>query len=137
MKRAGTCRYFNGIQHARCDKDLVYRDVVGGPYFGWANRLPCIASGPVNANARAVCSSFEEPTAADLKADRAAKARAMAMFRQVIPIIESIKREHRGATWTGEVTCPVCRGRLLVAHAGLNGHVSGRCLSTNCLEWQE
>lgn len=35
------CRHFRGIQHDTCLAGVNTRQLVGGPDFGWACRLPC------------------------------------------------------------------------------------------------
>lgn len=46
------CRFFNGLgfgagERAKCcEAGINYRELVGGPDFGWARRIPCLDGSP-------------------------------------------------------------------------------------------
>lgn len=54
-----------------------------------------------------------------------------------LPVMEQVKKDHKGEDWVGMVECPKCKGELQVSHARYNGHVHGRCKTDNCLGWME
>lgn len=37
------CIHFAGIQHDTCAAGVNYQRLLGGPRFGWAKHLPCLA----------------------------------------------------------------------------------------------
>ena len=39
--------------------------------------------------------------------------------------------------WQDMVECPVCKGKLHLSHAAVNGHVWGKCETAGCVEWME
>jgi|GEM_PF-6331189 len=51
-----TCRHFNGPLHnASCKAEINYRELVGGPDFGWMARLPCAGNSPIKKQPLANC----------------------------------------------------------------------------------
>lgn len=55
----------------------------------------------------------------------------------IAPVIAEIKQGHKGESWSGEVECPKCKGRLKVSPAACNGHTAGFCRTEGCLRWRE
>ena len=45
-----------------------------------------------------------------------------------------LKKGHGG---TGEIECPVCKGRLRYSVASLNGHIWGACSNPECVRWMQ
>lgn len=37
----------------------------------------------------------------------------------------------------GVIVCPACKGELEWRRASVNGHVSAKCKTKNCLSWME
>jgi hypothetical protein len=36
---------------------------------------------------------------------------------------------------SGEIECPICKGRLRYSVAGINGHIWGTCSTPECVRW--
>ena len=125
VSKAGTCVHFNGIQNKECKAGVIYRSFHGD--------VPCITK----YRKLSMCGKYTEPTAEQI-ADSEAKHEAFfARFTKVLPLVAEIKKEHKGQTWQGVRTCPVCGGRLHLSHSAYNGHVWGRCGTQDCLSWME
>lgn len=88
-------------------------------------------------NQKAHCDQFEEPTDAEVAAYEAEGEALVERFRLIAPLIDKFKLEHKGKSWQGIVECPVCKGKLHLSHAALNGHVCGQCETEGCLGWIE
>lgn len=58
-------------------------------------------------------------------------------FAKAVPLIQRIKQEHRGQSWSGVEECPACHGCLRLSIAASNGHVWGKCQTAGCLAWME
>ena len=143
MKQAGTCRHFNGIglrdDDKRCDAGVNYREHVGGPNLGWCLRMPCVRVGGINRDPSEVveCDLYEEPSSEEIAESNAELQRLLDRIEMTIPLIERIKREHRGEIWTGTEPCPVCGAKLSLSHSAINGHVCVKCETDGCVSWVE
>ncbi len=58
-------------------------------------------------------------------------------MKTTLPLIAKVKAEHEGKDWQGTERCPACGGTLHLTHSSYNGHVWGRCETTDCLSWME
>lgn len=127
MKK-GTCRFFNGVQHDKCKAGVEYRSLGQG-------KLPCITE--YRGTDFAECDKYTEPSNEEVeKFDRVMRAASERMMK-LIPFISRLKSEHKGKSWEGIETCPICSGKLHVTHASINGHVWGSCETENCVRWAE
>jgi hypothetical protein len=144
----GTCKHFTGVHHnTHCGAGVCYRDVTTDPdeMSGSALRIACHSMPMKRATPsqlehfkrRGKCDKYEEPSDADVKAWEDETTRLMDRFLLTLPLCEEIKETHKGKDWTGVVKCPACGGSLHVSHAGLNGHVWGRCEVDGCVSWME
>jgi hypothetical protein len=133
--KVGTCVHFTGMQNKECKAGVNYRQHVGGPDFGWAFRMPCIKK---YASADSVkCAKYQEPTAEQVAEFEQSCKAAINRLIVTFPLSEKIKREHKGKSWQGVEECPVCKGRLHLSHAAINGHVWGKCETKGCVSWVE
>jgi len=134
------CRQFNGIINKKCLAGINYRELVGGPNFGWVLRLPCnhnrIAGYPPD-DEMVTCGRFQQKTAEEIALREQQMREEIDRYSGVFPLFQKIKREHQGKDWDGTVACPLCGGRLKIKHNSLNGHIWGRCETTGCLSWIE
>lgn len=130
--KQGTCKHFTGYQNGKCMAGIEYRALVGGDDFGWAARLPCVTNSPLNKPGGPPCEKFEEPTAEELAADKAATRKRMDGF---VEALRRIKAANKGRGEAGVVTCPECKGQLHFSIAKLNGHIWGKCETPDCLAW--
>ena len=119
------CVHFSGVQHKQCEAGVAYQ---GG-------NLPCFRDGGDKRNW--ACNKVQFPTGEEVEAELDRKNAAMAKFAKAGPIIDKIKKEYKGQNWGGVEVCPVCNGRLHLAHAAYNGHVCGKCETAGCLGWME
>ena len=143
MKK-GTCRHFNGVgvgvddrYEKCCDAGINYRKHVGGKDLGWACRMPCIKGGYTKPEEVVPCDLYEEPTQEDIDKHEAGMDAHINRIMMCMPLIERIKKEHKGESWRGTEECPVCQGVLHLTHASCNGHVWGKCETKGCASWIE
>ena len=121
----GHCIHFTGIQHDFCKAAIRYSSVLGN------NKIPCFEG------VGSTCDKYQDPSDAQIKADEKAYAAALDRMDKVVPLINRIRKEHRGQSWQGVETCPACGGRLHLAIAAYNGHMRGQCETKDCVAWIE
>jgi hypothetical protein len=128
--RETRCRHFTGYQAGTCKAGRVYRDVVGGPEFGWAARLPCLPESGLRKEPMASCSSYDQKTAEEIAADdRDTEIRTECMI-MAIGIIKAQEKPR------GTIACPMCySGELHFTKSTYNGHIWGQCKKHGCLSW--
>lgn len=51
----------------------------------------------------------------------------------VSPLMEKIKKLHKNQDWHGTDICPICKNTISITHSKLNGHLSLRCKTENCI----
>lgn len=140
--RKGTCKHFTGIRDETCEYGVNYRQLVGGPDFGWVLRLPC----KKEKQSEIVCIEYDEPTAQEIEAhDRDVQE----TMRCVGKAIEEIMQKHptckpifgpmsdRKEGASGVITCPKCGGELRYSIAPRNNHIWGQCQTDDCLSWMQ
>jgi hypothetical protein len=144
----GTCKYFNGSWHNECCLAGVnYDSVTTEPdnKNGRALRLPCHNRPFPNStplqfehfNRRGKCDKYEDPSPEDITKHKQEIKRVIERMNATMPLIIQIKREHKGESWKGIETCPICGGKLHMTHAAINGHVWGQCETKDCVSWME
>lgn len=141
--QAGTCKHFNGLgfgpdsKSKTCDAGVCYRSLVGGPDFGWAIRIPCHRRNKTDI----VCDKYQEPTAEEIaafeKEIEAMIAKHDREFKLLDPLIRDFKKKHKGKSASEVLECPICKGKLHLSIAAVNGHVWGKCETENCVAWME
>ena len=124
---ANRCKHFNGVQNAQCKAGVEYRQ------FDRQTGLPCLR----DCAGHQECPQRQWLTEAEVAAEVAEIEAHSKRFMTLLPLIQSIKEEHRGKSWAGVKICPVCAGRLHLSHASLNGHVHGKCETKDCVSWME
>ena len=133
--KSGTCVHFTGMQNKTCKAGVNYREHVGGPDFGWGCRMPCLTK--YREEGWMPCDKYQEPTEEQIaESDRLVK-QFMDRMLLTFPLINKIKRDHKGQSWQGVEECPACKGKLHLSHAACNGHVWGKCETKGCLSWME
>lgn len=149
--RKGTCKYHIGSWHnTHCATGVEYQSVLSEPTIreGSAYRYPCVQdwswcksplteSQQAHFERRGTCAKYTEPTPEDIAAYEAEVKAVTGRFLLAVPVLNRIKREHKGKDWKGVEMCPACNGRLHMTHAAYNGHVWGQCETKNCLSWME
>ena len=67
------CAHHTGFRDAtgKCKAGVGYRELVGGPDYGWAARLPCLPNSPLNKPPIAKCGKFRYPTTEEVDAREA------------------------------------------------------------------
>lgn len=133
MIERGKCRHFNGVQNKVCRAGVDYREITGGTM-----RLPCFAHRPTSRP----CDRYEEPTDEEIAADRARIDARMEELRRegelLRPLLDRIRRDHKGRSGSGVDDCPCCRGgKVSWSIAGYNGHIHMRCSTTGCVAFME
>lgn len=155
MMQKGRCKYSNGThENTHCLAGVEYRSVVPDPddNLGIAFRYPCTdmarlygkrSGAPMsetqaaNYARRGTCPEFEEPTNEEIAAYEKRIEERHTRFMLALPVIDRIKKEHKGAAWQSVEKCPACGGKLHMSHAASNGHVWGQCETEGCLSWME
>ena len=132
-RRYENCKHFNGIQNKICKAGINMRELAGGDDSGWTKRLPCLPNNPDKVE----CLKFELRSQEEIDAEEKDFEEARGRMREVGPIVDQIKKEHKGESWGGIVECPWCQGKLHLSHAAVNGHVWGQCETKGCLNWME
>lgn len=150
--KQGTCKHYAGDFHnTHCAAGVCYKDVTTEPEnrLGIAFRKPCVnwdvtlKRMPLSQSQleqwakRGHCDKYQEPSAEEIKAYEAELDAHLNLFKTALPIISRIKKEHKSESWKGVETCPVCKGKLHMTHASINGHVWGQCETKGCLSWME
>lgn len=146
----GRCIHFAGVNFTepekRCKAGVRMLDViVKQPYryrydgdrtvYTSNHSLPCLSEhDPMNV---CRCDKKQLPSADEIAEEEAFINKRVAMLKASIPLIERIKREHKGEDWRGVEVCPVCGGKLHMTHSSFNGHVWGKCETDDCLSWME
>lgn len=126
--RQGYCKHFNGIQHDKCGAGLNMRDVTGGDPFGWAKRMPCIASNACNIE----CKSYSEPTEQELKDYNDFVEKRIAEIEVVSPLLKLMKKRNpRGGS--GTTDCPICKNNLHYSISPSNNHIHAKCETDGCI----
>ena len=128
-----------------CKAGMVYDDVANVEELGRRGsglRLPCLKShhDPAERGEQPLCEcpKLEWTTVEEAQARKDATDLALTRMEATFPLMEKLKKEHKGKDWSGVMTCPVCDGgELSVAHAGCNGHTRGRCSEEDCVNWIE
>lgn len=129
------CVHFNGTVNDCCDAGVNYRQLVGGPDFGWCRRLPCMDK---YAKPDAVsCDKKRYPTEEEMVAYEKAVKESTERFLLTVPLITGMKARYRNRSGQETVECPACKGRLHMTISSINGHVWGRCDTEGCLAWME
>ena len=133
-----TCVHFTGIQQKKCQAGIVYRDLVGGPDFGWACKIPCTMAYPDEKD-RVECASRQTPTyeQAEKEVDKS-EARMKVTLRVIRETHEDAKKNGLGIGHggSGKLPCTSCgEGSIHYSVASVNGHIHGRCSKEGCVQW--
>jgi len=129
------CVHFNGLQNATCDGGVDYQSVRDKAQARRA-QYPCWRDG-----ATLPCDQRHFPTpeevAAEVRSIEESSQRSLVAMRAA----HEDAKQHgygKGHGGIGEIVCPVCAtGVLRYSVAGYNGHIHGRCETTDCVAWME
>jgi hypothetical protein len=144
MHKAGTCIHFNGIQNKTCDAGIAY-DSLNFPDGKTHTRiLPCLQRLANEASQRtrkpiAECPQRLEPTAQQIAESAAEVKAAIARDLKIVPLVNSLKIQHKGKGYRGLHDCPGCGGKqtLHISLASSNNHSRGQCETAGCVAWIE
>jgi len=129
----GTCIHFTGIQNDVCKAGYSYSEL------GCSIRkyLPCLRrlAGSYGVTS-ADCLHYLDPTPEQIATEDAEMAAFMAKFDKANPLLDLIRRKHKGRCWSGVETCPACGGKLHLRHSS-NGHIGAGCETPDCITFQE
>lgn len=143
----GTCKHFNGNVNECCRAGVNYNSVTTDPdeAGAWLRR-PCHSKQMFenpntiqieDFNRRGKCDKFELPTAEEIAVEEKFFEEMFARTMKCEPVIQKMKKEWYGKDHNETVRCPICDGNLMLSHAGINGHVWGKCETENCVSWME
>lgn len=143
-KERQTCKHYTG-QHGGgpcCRAGVNYVNLAASQEDGWALRLPCnaymIETARKKGVTQATCPKRETPTEAELDAEEADIAAAIARHEKAQGALNEIRRAHKGRSARGTIPCPACgTGTIDWSIAGYNGHMRVRCSTPDCLNWVE
>jgi hypothetical protein len=130
VRKSGQCKWFNGIQNKVCKAGVSYDSLPRNERGVIV--LPCIQP-----ECQSNCDKYEEPTAEEIAADEEWMRQRMEMHRKVGEVIIPIRKEYKGRSGNGTITCPCCGGNLHWSISGYNGHMHGRCETAGCVSWME
>jgi len=122
-QHADKCIHFNGLINKKCEAGIAYPD-------DW-RKNPCHKSSGLS------CKKQRFPTEEETKIFIEETEKHFEGMRKAFQLVSKIKKEHKGEGWSGIEVCPVCGGKLHLAHAAFNGHVWGKCETEKCLAWME
>ena len=113
---ANWCVHFNGMQNKVCRAGVNMRELVGGPDFGWATRMPCVKDD----NSTVVCELCHYPTPEEVQAHEAEQAAHMQRFREDNELIgaahnDPARSRERGSSYV--YVCEVCERESRVVTA--------------------
>jgi len=138
-REMGDCVHFPGIQHAECRAGVNMRQLVGGPDFGWAARLPCLQMDA--AKCEVTCPSRKFPTREEAEAELAEHDARMEKFLISMRAAKDHAKQlglGRGNGGQGRLACPSgCGGELRYSVASVNGHMHAACSTKGCVSWME
>jgi nitrate reductase alpha subunit len=124
----GKCKHFTGVMEKSC--------AVGIEYHSFTDSIPCLP--PFKPDMKqSSCASFMEYTPEEIAAIEHEQKAWFERFAKAGPLIARIKKENKGKNTQGIDLCPVCAGKLHWTHAGISGHVWGKCETPSCLSWIE
>jgi hypothetical protein len=130
------CRYFNGPVHNKeCVANINYRNLVGGPDFGWMSRMPCAGDSPLRKDPVAKCDK-QSPFTLDesVAQEKGLKERFAAITKAHQEIRKMAKEKNINGGW---IHCPTCNKPLHFSIAKLNGHIWAKCETEGCIQWME
>lgn len=145
----GQCKHFNGTQHDLCDRGVRYEQFSPG--------IPCIKWTPISARGGTYlepgeepaerrpwkyegkpCPFYEEPSDAEVQAEREKMERAFANVKVALAVASTWRTRLKPTVDRHDVIeCPVCKGRLHLSQSSYNGHVHGKCETEGCVSWME
>lgn len=156
MSARGKCVHFNGVQNQCCEAGVNYEEAFGKRDTE-TQRSPCLVEWKSHEriDGKTVpiwkpwgrpeqqiipCAKFRLPTAEEIAADEAEFQSHLARMRVVFEVVKpwrSWTRKNRVAKQE-IIDCPTkCGGKLHLSQAAYNGHVWGRCTTTDCVSWME
>ena len=160
--RHGTCIHYNGLGIADnkcCKAGVNYTDAFGKEP-GVVCRMPCIQFyvKPTHGKGTYVkagepwvreekdrqgqqeipCPSFLLPTEEQIQEHRKETDAHMEKTFAALKVVGEWRVNPKPASDRAEVIeCPVCKGRLHLSQSAYNGHVWGKCETTDCVSWME
>ena len=134
-----SCVHFTGIQNKTCKADVNIRELVGGPDFGWARKIPCLLRDADECTV--VCPSRQFPTREEAEALEDEHEKTIARFTIAVAAAHAdakAKGFKVGLGGADSLPCPLeCGGRLYYRVASVNGHMHAKCETPNCVSWME
>jgi hypothetical protein len=100
-----------------------------------ATGAPCI-DGHLLKDMRSVCPKWERVTRAEAEKTANDLDAASKKVMLVMPVIAKWRKQLPIGK-QAVIECPVCKGRLHLSQAAVNGHVHGKCETQDCVSWME
>ncbi len=122
------CKHYTGLHNKTCSKGHRYSNF--GPEFGIANIIPCILR---NENPKP-CADLERKTQAEIEAE---DKKFDEHFKATMAARKTIVDTGAKRGDSGQIECPLCRGKLSYVVSGCNGHIRASCEKAGCLAWIE
>jgi len=135
------CIHYRGISDGRggfndsCEAGVKYERWKG---IGF-DKQPCFLhkkTGESLAGA-ATCEHLRRPTKEEIALHEQWLRQRMDRMGVLMTGISPWRDAHKGKSAQEVIECPVCKGRLHVSIAAYNGHMRGRCETTDCVAWME
>lgn len=158
QKRAERCRFFNGVQHDKCEAGICYKTLQADGAL-----LPCLPWHCDPGKRVAQCDKFAAYTAEEVaEQERQIERSINGVVTARKAIVAELDRRHKAGDKTvvskphhdwdfaetgcrsayvagvGKMPCPVCKtGTLGYSRAACNGHIHAACTTDNCVRWME
>lgn len=108
---------------------------------GCSLRLPCIRSHHEPEGRRGQplfeCLKLQWPTAEESAEHEREADEAIDRLMACMPLLDGIRRNHKGQDWNGTAECSTCGKSLHLRHAACNGHIHGQCETVDCVSFME
>ena len=83
------------------------------------------------------CLSYTELTEEERAAEEQIFALARTRLKLALAAVRPLRKQYKGQSANGTVSCPICSGNLDWGISAYNGHMWGRCETLDCVNWME
>lgn len=136
--RDGWCIHYRS-PHQGLGKEPLSTCEAGVEYakFGKFYERPCFLDKGKSRPGAAHCDRLRLPTPDEIATRECWSKEHMAKLTLVMHAIVPWRKANKGRSATEIIACPACKGALHLSISSYNGHVHGRCETTDCVSWME
>ena len=137
-EKAGWCVHYRYRDEAGRDSDTCEAGVQYSSLPKPSQTRPCFLTDKGESKPHAThCEHLRRPTSDEIEARAIWRRSHMEKLYTVLAGIAGWRAANKGRSHAEVVECPACAGRLHLSIAAYNGHVHGRCETTDCVSWME